>query len=302
LDDSEGLGVGVRRVWLGEEEILAGDLISEGVIDDGQADLSLPIPDTEALDDDGTGFLYATYTVALREDENGDGAVDEDEPILGVSEILLYYLAEEPTSDTGFQGLNAGWNALGLLVGDGENYIGYLDAIGIAQNLQVNEELTIAGEFDVAEDSTEPIRLTALPLQVEEYSSQVWSSLVFDEDLTPTWEASVSGTPHPSHRNKDTESPFSVLEVPIAYLDSDESESLHPMADETLHGVCLGDLPVVLFWIDPIRDLPLAIVLPLSGIGPGWSAWTLDSGELLPLDADQHTQLSAHTDCQLGEG
>ena len=69
---------------------------------------------------------------------------------------------------------------------------------------------------------------------------------------------SVSGLA--STRRCASESMVSAIEVPIAYVDIDESEDLNFAFDETLYAVCSDGQPFVLFWVDEVVDLATALV------------------------------------------
>jgi hypothetical protein len=297
--DAESLRVGVTQIWLGDDELSVGELIAEGVVEDGQAQIMLSDPDIGTLTDDGTGIGAGLYTVALRRDEDGDGAVGGEEPIVGVSEVALLYLSMEPEEGSDYWGLPQGWTALGLFVGNEEStYIADIDAIGIDQNLQSQDELTIAGDSDVPDGPLDLFRVSAIPADVD-YTAEVMSHLIFDEKLESSWEATISGEPHPAHLSNPEDSIVAAMELPVAYADVDESESLDLAVDSILHHICHEGRPVVVFWIPEVRDLAWGIQLMSSDVDIGWSAWALAGEEAVPLSSEQGTALSANSACVL---
>jgi hypothetical protein len=299
--DADGLVVGVAQFWVDEVGVEAGELMGSAVVEDGIAIIGLPTPDEADLLDDGSGVLTATYVAFLRRDEDGDGLPGETEPVVGVSEVWLFYIAGELDSGSESFGLQLGWNAILFdLVGDELPVLHDLEAFPLGQNLVAVDSIDFSGGSDVSDTPADPIRLTAIPIDVE-MSDDIWTSLVFDEQLSSTWAVEVRDRPHESHFVKDEDALPSALELAIAYVDVDESGDLNG-ADETLYGVCFGEKPLLLMWIDELRDLNDAITAPLVGLGIGWSGWAIDlSGGAAAerLDEKQLTQLSAEASCSL---
>jgi hypothetical protein len=309
VEDGEGLLAGLAPFWVDEDGVSAGELLSSGVVQDGDASLALYTPDDSELEDDGSGALIGSYVVFVRRDDSGDGVLDEDEPILGVAETRLLYISGKLSKKSEAMGLVLGWNAVWFDINGSEVPIVYgLDEIPLELNLTINESLVFGGTSEVPDTPADPIRLTAFPLDVE-INDDVWMNLVFDEQLSSTWEVELSGRPNDSHMVIEEGKLPSALEIPMAYLDVDESEDLNN-GDETLYGVCAEvevdsgviQRPLLLMWIDELTNLSDAITTPLMGLVVGWSGWAIDSAGNEPpvqLDASQIVQLSAESSCVL---
>ncbi len=299
--EAEGLLVGVAQYWFDVDGLIAGSALSWNPVQDGSATLGLQTPDKSDLVDDGSGALMGTFAVFLRRDEDGDGIPDDDEPILGIAETRLLYVVGELEKESAESGMAEGWNAIWFpLEGEGAAVLHDLAAFPLEVNLNMTESLAFSGTSDVPEEAADPIRLTALPMEVED-SDDIWIHRVFDEQLSSTWATEVRGDPHESHVITEEGKLPSALEVPIAYLDIDESEDLND-GDEMLYGVCFEEQPLLLMWIDELTNLSDAITAPIIGLQIGWSAWALDPAGMQPpqqLDEIQVTQLSADSLCAL---
>ena len=298
---SDGLLVGVAQYWMSPEGLTAGDVLSSGIVMDGTAELALPEPQDSDLDDPGTGALVGNYAIFVRQDENGDGAHDEGETIVGVAETRLLYIAGALDSESEALGLELGWNALWFDLAGSSDPIRYeLDAVPAELNLEVRETIEIGGSSDVPETPADPIRLTAKPLEVD-VSKTVLSSLILDIQMTPSWSVELSGAPDASHIIVEDGILPSALERLAVYVDIDESESLSS-GDESLYGVCSEGSPVLLIWMDPIGTVADAIPAPVAGVQIGWSLWAFDpKGLAVPrtLEDSERMELVAESSCSL---
>jgi hypothetical protein len=310
LVDGEGLVAGVAQFWVDEGGVSTGEFLASAEVQEGSATLALPTPEESDLTDDGSGVLVGTYALYVRSDENGDGEMGDDEPIHGVAQTRLLYLSGTLDEDSKAFGLVPGWNAIWFdLEGSEVAVLIDLDQVPLELNLLATEELSFGGTSAVPDSPADPIRITAFPLDVDT-TDDVWANLVFDEQLSSTWEVELSGRPHDSHIVDAEGTLPSALELPIAYVDIDETEDLSG-GDETLYGACfevesksgsLVDRPVLLMWIDELTGLTDAITAPLVGLSVGWSGWAIDIAGLEPplrLDSSQLTQLSAESRCVL---
>lgn len=291
----EGHLVGARQMQPG----MLGDVWVDDSVVDGEAWLSLSPPNMSELTDDGFGVGHAVFLVVLRADENGNGVLDIDEPIHGIAGTQLLYLADDPNPGSPFEGFVSGWNvwrpseAAESGVDSAE-----LEPIDIVASLAPVETMTLAGTADVPAEPADPIRMTAFPLETEPVSGS-WSEVVFDEVLTSQWSVTISDPPSSDHLNRESDLGPSGMEVPVVYIDVDESGSLHLDTDEILHHVCFEGSSILLQWVAELRDLSL--VLALEQLPPiGWSVTASSKAQW--LDSEQMSQLRAEAGCQMEGG
>ena len=235
--------------------------------------------------------------------------MDDDEPILGVSETRLLYISGTVAKDGKTFGLVEGWNAVWFDFEGEESAVLYpLDEVSLDLNLASNPSLSFGGTSEVPDTPADPIRVTAFPIDVEA-TDDVWMNLVFDEQLTSTWQVELTAPPHDSHLVMEEGKLPSALELPLAYLDVDESGDFND-GDESLYSVCaeiemetgIIQRPLLLMWIEELTQLSDAITAPLVGLAVGWSAMAIDPAGLeppIPLDESQLAQLSAESSCIL---
>ena len=287
----EGRLVGARHMQPGD----LGDVWAQELVEDGEAFLVLNTPNAAVLADDGFGVGHAMFLLVLRQDENENGFVDNDEPIHGIAETQLLYLDDEPSSNSQFAGYGSGWNAW-IPSESGANRAGQeeLISIEIVASLAPVDNLILSGTSDVPSKPADPIRVTAFPLETKPVDGE-WTGLIFDEVLTSQWSLTISGNPDSTHVNQTSDRGPSAMEFPVVYIDVDESGSLHLETDEILHHVCFDEGPIMLQWLAEIRDLSVA--LSSLDVRPtiGWSVVVSSSTQW--LDAEQMTQLSADSSC-----
>ena len=299
--ESEGLEVGLSQFWMGPEGIITSPTLSSGEIEGGLAELELPGADGLELDDDGTGALMGSYVVYVWNDDDGDGNQDEDESISGLAETRLLYLDGFLGEENEVLGLDLGWNAVWFdMTGSSEAILYELDSFPLVLNLQPKEQQSVSGTSDVPDTPADPIRMTALPLEIE-ITEEILGGLVFDEPLLSNWTASVSGSPGPEHLVGEEGKIALAQERLLVYVDIDESGT-YTFGDETLHGVCFESRPVLLLWMDELTSLADAITAPLFGLQVGWSVAAVDPDGVEPpltLDSEQVLQLVAESDCAL---
>ena len=299
--ESEGLSVGISSFWIGTEGIMAGSVLSSSMIDEGIAELVLPEIIESDLSDDGTGALMGSYVIHLWFDTDGDGLQDEDESIHGLAETRLLFLAGVLGEENEALGVSLGWNAVWFdMRGELEPILYDLDSVPAEINLIPNEQQTVAGTSDVPETPADPIRITALPLEIE-ITEEILAGLIFDEQLLSTWSVSVEGSPDVGHMVGEEGKIALAQERLLAYVDIDESEGF-TVGDESLYGVCFDGKPVLLLWMNELTTVVDAITASMFDLQVGWSVAAVHPEGLEPpltLDADQVTQLSAENSCSL---
>ena len=123
---------------------------------------------------------------------------------------------------------------------------------------------------------------------------------MFDEVVTSQWSVTVSEPPPATHMSLLSEIGPSAMEVPVVYVDVDESGSLNLESDEIMHHICFEDAPIVLQWRAELRDLSMVLSLGSEVPSIGWSV-TLSSSTHR-LEENQMNQLIAESSCRMEGG
>lgn len=298
IDPPEGDLV-VSMTWfapVGDSDVVVGTALASTAVVDGVATLTPGAPPAELLnplDADRPDMLGALYMFTVHEDLDGDGAHSEGEPFTGVASAWGLYL-QEIDSVYRFVGFNEGWNTYVNSASPIPDVVS-LDAIPVeANNLAAIPGSAFGGTFDGALPAGGAIfpyatlaGLAALP------------PLVDVGTLGSTWSMSVAGDPPASHQiaDEDPDLPNQAIEVPLAYVDTDQNGSFSGQ-DYPALPACYEGTPTSLLWTGRPTTPKAAFGYGQLGLRPGWFLATVVGEDVTPLGPEAYSALTIGVDCQ----
>ncbi len=249
---------------------LAGDTLEFGATafsstaEVGVLEVYLPIPPAEEMipTDPDSSWSLALYVPSIHQDLDGDGTVNDLEPIHGVGEYWLFF-SNLSIPD---YGVEYGWNA--LKVGE-DLFLAPFD-VPLQENLHPNDSITIHGSVTSEQGGIGDSRMAALPVTL--FMGLPVAELLFDENLEDAWTVTVESAPPIDHfeDSVDLNSLYAV-EYLVVYHD-DNSNSSYDLTDEILTGVCREGRSMSLAYLGAPRDLAGSVSYAFQGMSPGWYA------------------------------
>jgi hypothetical protein len=243
------------------------------------------------------GLTAAYYISAVHLDKDGDAEIDSDEQVVGVGTHFAVYLENVPADLVAF-GLADGWNALAFVEGQDFPDIGDVDALDLPLSLYPVDSISVGGTYGGSHDLHQTRFATlAGPM----FEGGAVDELLIDEAGAETWSWSISEAP-PEDHFMDVDGQYAALELPMAYLDNDQSGGFTG-GDSPTSVACYDGLPALLWYSPGTSDVLYAWYATSFGLNFGWQAILIDdSGEGGPaqLDETQRQSLAFDESCQLG--
>jgi len=270
--DTTDAGYAVGLLQVDSQQNVIGTFAAAASVE-GEATLSLgqvPVEDLEYQADLGTEVaLFLPYVF---EDLDGDEAKDEDEPVVGAGDTIVAWV-ESVNGTLVLLGIQPGWNALDVSTETPSTYP--RDNIPISVNLL--PVTTLSATADVDDSLSVDGRRLAIVSGVSIDAGGALDTLS-DQALTDPITFTVDGAPPASHVVEDADIEGLATELPVAYIDADESGGPSE-ADTGQVPVCHDARAVVLIWL-PQPTLPEQVFSYVdAGLRPGWLAFHADDIE-----------------------
>jgi hypothetical protein len=297
LSGWEGATLALVRIEIGED-LNAEDVWQAWVPDADVLEVEAGTPPEDhfvaADPEDMPGFEVALYLPVLFTDSNGDGMLDQGEPVIGVSPH--WAVNARGTLPDSIPGLIEGWNGYIPAFDDGDGQASDPLTIPVSDNVKPVEEIELSGTGDTAENLR--LMLTPISLITEGTGEAMW-----DQPLAGTFTTSLVGAPPQEHLDTYEGLGEAALELYISYIDNDASGSFTP-GDGPLHTGCFDGRAVFVVWREPAElSLTEAWMAALQGMQSGWSAMLLNGEGEGPtvLDPSNYGDIQIDDSCSLGD-
>jgi hypothetical protein len=298
-----GTAITLSLFNFGDQEPSVGDVMHAEAVTSATQTVTVAGPADDDLQEIDPGqfpdLMAAYYIAAVHLDTDADTEIDLEEQVVGVGSHFVVYLENVPADLQAF-GLDEGWNALAFVEGQDFPDIGDVEGVDLPLSLFPQDSVSIGGTYGGSYD-LDSTRFAAVAGPMLEGGSV--SELLVDEAGAESWSWSVEGAP-PEDHFMDVDGSYAAIELPMAYLDNDESGSFTG-GDTPTSVACKDGLPAVLWYSPGTSDVLYAWYASSFGLNFGWQALLIDDSEEggpVFLDESDRQSLAFDESCQLGGG
>jgi len=236
------------------------------------------------------GMKIAAYVPALHGDLDGDVMLSEGETYSGVGLAWPVFVSGPVPADLAAFGIVEGWNGMEFTVDNGPPVMHDITALPVETTIAERLSITIGGSYD-AYSGNAAERVAVVPGA----SSTTVTEPLYDGALSDPWTVTLDGAPPADHFGDLEGFGNAALELPIAYLDADATESVSE-GDSPIAYACWNTFPVALLYVPGLTDLVTAVSWTQYGLGTGWLATPLDS-DVPQITGDDLLSLSIDASC-----